>query len=106
MRQNGKAIVMDVALRRDPIRRRAGLERFADNAELLLDALATTTFSIRDDLSQANSTDRFRTSQLTRERPITQRRTGSDRPESRPNLALKGRASGRHGNGVVGEEIA
>ena len=57
-------------------------------------------------VGQANSTDRFRAPQLTRQRPITHRRSGSDRPECRPNLALKGRASGRHGNGVDREEIA
>ena len=57
-------------------------------------------------VGQANSTDRFRAPQLTRQRPITHRRSGSDRPERRPNLALKGRASGRHGNGVDREEIA
>jgi hypothetical protein len=44
-------------------------------------------------VGQANSTDRFRAPQLTRQRAITQRRSGSDRPECRPNLALKGRAS-------------
>ena len=51
-------------------------------------------------VGQANSTDRFRAPQLTRQRPITQRGSRSDRSKCRPNLALKGRASGRHGNGV------
>src|SRR3954454_12825860 len=57
-------------------------------------------------VGQANSTDRFRAPQLTRQRPITRRRSGSDLLECRPTLALKGRASGRHGNGVDREEIA
>jgi hypothetical protein len=57
-------------------------------------------------IGQANSTDRFRAPQLPRQRPITQRGSRSDRSKCRPNLALKGRASGRHGNGVDREEIA
>jgi len=57
-------------------------------------------------IGQANRTDRFQAPELTRQRPITQRRSGLDRSEFRPNVALKRRASGRHGNRVDREEIA
>src|SRR6185369_2645512 len=40
-------------------------------------------------IGQADRTDGFRAAQLSRQRPITERRTGSDRSECRPHLALK-----------------
>ena len=44
-------------------------------------------------IGQGDRTDRFRAAQLPRQRPITERRTGLDRSECRPNLALKRGAS-------------
>ena len=57
-------------------------------------------------VGQANRTDGFRAAQLSRQRPITQRGSGFDRSECRPNLALKRRASGRDGNRIDRIEIA
>ena len=57
-------------------------------------------------IGQANRTDRFRAAQLTRQRPVTQRGSGFDRSECRPNLALKRRASGCDGDRIDRIEIA
>ena len=57
-------------------------------------------------IGQANRTDGFRAAQLSRQRPITQRCTGLDRSECRPNLALKRGASGCDGNRIDRAEIA
>src|ERR1700722_9792031 len=57
-------------------------------------------------IGQANRTDGFRTAQLSRQRPITQRCTGLDRSECRPNLALKRGASGCDGDRIDRAEIA
>ena len=57
-------------------------------------------------IGQANRTDRFRAAQLSRQRPITQRGAGLDRPECRPNFALKRGASGCDGNRIDRAEVA
>src|SRR5262245_2303712 len=57
-------------------------------------------------IGQANRAHGFRAAQLSRQRPITQRRTGLDRSECRPNLALKRSASGRDGDRIDRAEIA
>src|SRR6516162_2688332 len=55
---------------------------------------------------QADRADGFLAAQLSRQRPITQRCTGLDRSECRPNLALKRGASGRDGDRIDSAEIA
>ena len=57
-------------------------------------------------IGQANRTDGFRAAQLSRQRPITQRGSGLDRSECRPNLALKRGASGCDGDRIDRAEIA
>src|SRR5262249_19820292 len=48
----------------------------------------------------------FRPAQFSRQRPITQRCTGLDRSECRPNLALKRGACGCNRNGIDRAKIA
>src|SRR6516162_4004404 len=57
-------------------------------------------------IGQADRTDGFRPAQLARQRPITQRCTGLDRSDCRPNLALKRGALGCNGDGIDRAEIA
>src|SRR5262249_49398443 len=57
-------------------------------------------------IGQADCADGFRAAQLSRQRAITQRCTGLDRSECRPNLALKRGASGRDRDRIDRAEIA
>jgi hypothetical protein len=51
-------------------------------------------------IGKADGTKRFRASQLSRQPTITERRPGSDLPQSRPNFPLKGSAGGGDRNGI------
>ena len=54
-------------------------------------------------IGQADRADGFRAAQLSRQHPITQRCTGLDRSECRPNLALKRGASGCDGIELIAQ---
>src|SRR5689334_3693242 len=51
-------------------------------------------------IGKADGTKRFRATQLSRQPTITERRSGPDLPQSRPNFPLKGSAGGGDRNRI------